>query len=140
VTARTPAGTVIGTPLIAPGAAIGGKAKTSPTLVLESWTMHAPEAPSPAAEGKVTAMAKYMATAASVALPPPSRMSRPISAARLSSAATAANLPPVISALSGCFRAICPVGLAVLFTWSLSVSLPPQPASKNTAISARLRN
>src|SRR5713226_1596246 len=91
---RTLEGTAKDWPAIAPGAAIGGNTKASAVLVLSSCTMQAPDAPSPAADGKVTASAKYMAVAASVALPPLSRMSRPISAARLSSAATAANDEP----------------------------------------------
>ena len=83
-----------GWPPTVPGAAIGGKTKASAALVLSLWTMQAPEAPRLAADGRVTAMAKYMATAASAALPPASRISRPISAARLSSAATAAKVEP----------------------------------------------
>ena len=54
-----------------------------------------------AADGKVTARAKYMATAASVALPPFNRISRPTSAARLSSAATAAKEAAAENASTG---------------------------------------
>src|SRR5918994_6983175 len=87
--ARTPDGTIKGWPPTVPCAATGGKTKASAALVLSLWTIQAPEAPRLAADGRVTAMAKYMATAASAALPPASRTSRPTSAGRLSSAATA---------------------------------------------------
>src|SRR5215216_2270698 len=134
--ARTPDGTVKGWPTTVPGAAIGGKTKASAALVLSLWTMQAPEAPRLAADGRVTAMAKYMATAASAALPPASRISRPISAARLSSAATAEKAEPLLSATTRERPAPYgdrPAGLAA---WaarsvSMSVSLLPQAASKN---------
>ena len=45
-------------PLIAPGAAIGRNTKASAALVLSSCTMQAPEAPRPAADGRVTASGK----------------------------------------------------------------------------------
>ena len=138
VIARTPLGTVMGTPRMPPGAETGPNTNASPARVLASCTMHTPEAPRLAADGKVTAIAKYIATAASVALPPASRMSRPTSAARLSSAETAANLtPPRNMALSGARLAATPVGLA---TFSGEGSLPPQAESKNVPISASLRN
>ena len=112
VIARTPLGTVIGTPRMPPGAETGPKTNASPARVLASCTMQTPDAPRLAADGKVTAMAKYIATAASVALPPACRTSRPTSAARLSSAATAANLTPRSRALSGARLAATPDGLA----------------------------
>ena len=65
-------------------------------------------------EGKVTAMAKYIATAASVALPPPCRTSRPTSAARLSSAATAAKAAPRIKVPSPARLGALPAGLRML--------------------------
>ena len=68
--ARTPIGTENGVPFTAPGAAIGGNTKDSAFFVFSLWTMQAPDAPSDAADGRVTASAKYIATAASVALPP----------------------------------------------------------------------
>src|SRR5471030_2610649 len=84
-------------PLMAPGAGWGAKTNDSASRVLALCTMQAPEAPSPAADGMVTAMVKYMATAASVALPPDDSTSRPTSAARLSSAEAAANFEPPVS-------------------------------------------
>jgi hypothetical protein len=140
---RTLDGTANDWPAIAPGAAIGGNTKASAVLVLSSCTMQAPDAPSPAADGNVTASAKYMAVAASVALPPLSRMSRPISAARLSSAATAANAEPAATTRDKpCRPGDRPAGLAAWAARSLSrsVSLWPQAASKNMPASASLRN
>ena len=100
--------------------------------------MQTPEAPRLAADGKVTAMAKYIATAASVALPPPSRTSRPTSAARLSSAETAANLaPPRSMALSGARLAAIPAGIGDIFGLGLTSATSRQ---QRTANSARLRN
>ena len=139
---RTPDGTVNGWPLTVPGAAIGGNTKASAALVLSSWTMQAPEAPRPAADGKVTASAKYIAAAASVALPPLCRISRPISAARLSSADTAANDPVATMPDRPILPGRYPAGLAALAASSMarSVSLLPHAPSKSTAASARLRN
>src|SRR5215470_15932973 len=125
VTARTPTGTMNDTPLTAPGAGVGGKEKASPALVLALNTTHVPAAPRLAADGRVTAIVKYIATAASTALPPAIRMSRPTSAALLSSAETAAKVtPPRKRGLRPDLRAIVPTGLLTL---AGSGSLPPQP-------------
>jgi hypothetical protein len=82
-------------------------------LVLESWTMQAPEAPRLGADGKVTAMAKYIATAASVALPPPAgcrgRLGRPALVG-----ATAAKATPRSRSLSGAVAAHA-AGIASIF-------------------------
>jgi len=118
-------------------AATGGKAKDLAGSGLGVVHNAGPEAPRPAADGSVTAMAKYIATAASVALrrratrrgrspPPGSRRLQPPQ-----------GTPPRSRALSGSLRALRPAGFV---TFCCSVSLPPQPDSKNTAISARLRN
>ena len=101
-----------------------------------------PAAPSEPAEGRVTAIAKYMATAASTALPPFARISRPTSAALLSSAATAANAPPLVTGERPALPAVRPAGLEALEACSTatSVSLLPQADSKRTPASAKLRN
>jgi hypothetical protein len=107
--------------------------------------MQAPDAPSDAADGRVTASAKYMATAASAALPPARRISRPTSAARLSSAVVAAN-PLMLLAFVTAERprrlGVRPAGLVAFSALSCarSVSLKPQPASKKIPIRAALRN
>ena len=110
--------------------------------VLLSWTMQAPDAPSPAADGSVTASAKYMAVTASVALPPLCSTSRPISAARLSSAVTAEKDPEATMGDSPPLIAEKPAGLTSLAVRSLlmSVSLLPHAASKNRLASASGRN
>ena len=135
VMARTPLGTEKDEPLIGPGAAIGAKTNASACLVLSSWTMQAPEAPRLAAEGKVTDSAKYIAAAASVALPPLARMSRPISVARLSSDVAAAKLDVAVTRDSGARLGGIPAGFAAFAARSISrlVSFVPQADSKKAA-------
>ncbi|NDH61884.1 MAG: hypothetical protein EBY18_09570 [Alphaproteobacteria bacterium] len=142
VMARTPVGIVNDTPLTAPGAATGANTNDSAAMVLLLWTMQAPEAPSPPADGNVTASAKYMATAASTALPPFTRISRPTSAARLSSAETAAKEEPRKTLDRPPLPAALPAGLEALSACSelLSVSLLPQADSRRVPTSAKLRN
>ena len=57
--------------IVAAGAAIGGKTKASAPLVLSLWIIQAPEAPRLAADGRVTAMAKYMLRAFTIRNPNP---------------------------------------------------------------------
>jgi hypothetical protein len=66
------------------------KSSVAAVFVLESKTVHTPPPPSPAADGNVTLRAKYIAIAASIALPPADNASRPICTALGSSAA----MPP----------------------------------------------
>jgi hypothetical protein len=78
---------------VAPAGIIAGAraTKSSISVFLRPWskTTQTPPPPRLAEDGKVTDRAKYMATAASPAEPPAVRISRPIRAARGSSAATA---------------------------------------------------
>ena len=139
VMARTPVGTVNGSAADGARRATGAKTNASPARVLASCTMQTPDAPRLAADGKVTAMAKYIATAASVALPPACRMSRPTSAARLSSADDGGELePPRSSALSGARLAATPERIGEILR--ATAHFRHKPTARTAPTSASLRN